>query len=164
MNRVYLIWGPWITFCCSSHSYTKIINWVWQETNFPFFTKREQDKPLRFRSRKSLSIVIIGCLKGNESLVEKFNFYFFYTTVSSQLQMLHFYANPSTIGLSGYRVMKNLTMLKNNIKQMNLTPVFANILKTISPTSDSFLLIMSHILFSFAGLWLDQERAHQLWL
>ena len=35
---------------------------------------------------------------------------------------------------------------KNNIKQRNLNPVYANISKTTSPTSDSFLLIMSHIM------------------
>ena len=34
---------------------------------------------------------------------------------------------------------------KNNIKQRNLNTVFANISKTTSPTSNSFLLIMSHI-------------------
>ena len=34
---------------------------------------------------------------------------------------------------------------QNNIKQRNLTTVFSNISKTTSPTSDSFLLIMSHI-------------------
>ena len=35
---------------------------------------------------------------------------------------------------------------KNNMKQRNFNTVFANISKTTSPTSDSFLLIMSHIL------------------
>ena len=35
---------------------------------------------------------------------------------------------------------------KYNIKQRNLNPVFANISKT-SPTSDSFLLIMSQMLW-----------------
>ena len=34
---------------------------------------------------------------------------------------------------------------KNNIKERNLNTVFANISKITSPTSDSFLLIMSHI-------------------
>ena len=34
----------------------------------------------------------------------------------------------------------------NIIKQINLNPVFANISKTTSPTSDSFLLIMSYIM------------------
>ena len=34
---------------------------------------------------------------------------------------------------------------KNKTKQRNLNAVFANISKTTSPTSDSFLLIMSHI-------------------
>ena len=34
---------------------------------------------------------------------------------------------------------------KNNIKQKNLNTVFDNISKTISPTSDSFLLIMSQM-------------------
>ena len=80
----------------------------------------------------------------NESLVEKFDF-FFLTPLSHNLKMLHFDANPITIGypVSGYRVMKNLTMLKKpNIKQSlqrNLNTVFANISKTILPTSDSFL-------------------------
>ena len=34
---------------------------------------------------------------------------------------------------------------KNNKKQKNYNTVFANISKAISPTSDSFPLIMSHI-------------------
>ena len=34
---------------------------------------------------------------------------------------------------------------KNNMKQRNLNTVYANILKTTSPTSDSFLLIMSQV-------------------
>ena len=34
---------------------------------------------------------------------------------------------------------------KNIIKQRNFNTVFANISKTIWPTSDSFLLIMSHM-------------------
>ena len=33
----------------------------------------------------------------------------------------------------------------DNMKQRNLNTVFVNISKTRSPTSDSFLLIMSHI-------------------
>ena len=38
---------------------------------------------------------------------------------------------------------RNLSM-QDNIKQDNLNTIFASISKTISPTSDSFLLIMSH--------------------
>ena len=34
---------------------------------------------------------------------------------------------------------------KNSMKERNLKTVFANISKTTSPTSDSFLLIMSHL-------------------
>ena len=34
---------------------------------------------------------------------------------------------------------------KNNIKQMNLNTVFANLKTNISYISDSFLLIMSHV-------------------
>ena len=41
---------------------------------------------------------------------------------------------------------------KNNIKQRNLNTVFANISKTIFPTSDSFLLIMSQMLKDTASL------------
>ena len=40
---------------------------------------------------------------------------------------------------------------KNNIKHKNLNTVFGNISKTISLTSDSFLLIMSHILITYTG-------------
>ena len=46
------------------------------------------------------------------------------------------------IWLQGYEGFHNA---KNNMKQRNLNTVFANISKTTSPTSDSFLLIMSHI-------------------
>ena len=38
---------------------------------------------------------------------------------------------------------------KNNIKQRNCNTVCAQISKPISPTSDSFLLIMSHIEIEF---------------
>ena len=44
-------------------------------------------------------------IKGNESLVKKLNFYFL-TPLSHNFNMLYFDANP------GYRVMKNLVMLK----------------------------------------------------
>ena len=43
-------------------------------------------------------------------------------------------------------------MLKTIIKQRNLNTGFANISKTTSPTSDSFLLIMSHIMFPYGGV------------
>ena len=35
--------------------------------------------------------------------------------------------------------------VKNNVKQENLNTVFANISKSLFPTSDSFPLIMSHM-------------------
>ena len=38
---------------------------------------------------------------------------------------------------------------KNNIKQRNLNTVFANISNPVSPTSDSFLLIMSHMMIQW---------------
>ena len=40
---------------------------------------------------------------------------------------------------------------KNNMKQRNLNTIYENISKTTSPTSHSFLLIMSHI------YWWDRE-------
>ena len=49
---------------------------------------------------------------------------------------------------------KEFVDAKNNIKQTKLNAVFANISKTISPTSDSFPLIMSHMYFSSSPpLW-----------
>ena len=50
-------------------------------------------------------------IKGNESLVEHFNS-FFLTPLSHNFKMLYFDANLITIGYNGYRVMKDLTMLK----------------------------------------------------
>ena len=41
--------------------------------------------------------LICDMIKGNESLVAKFNFYFL-TTLSHNFKMLHFDANPITIG------------------------------------------------------------------
>ena len=40
---------------------------------------------------------ICDTIEGNESLVENFNFYFL-TPLSKNLKMLHFDANPLTIG------------------------------------------------------------------
>ena len=59
--------------------------------------------------------------------------------------LLRFDPNPITIGiwLQSYEEYSNA---KNNIKQWNLNTVFANDSQTIWPTSDSFLLIMSHIM------------------
>ena len=54
--------------------------------------------------------------------------------------MLHFDANPIT---SGY--LEGFNNAKYNMKQRNLYIVLAIISKTTSPTSDSFLLILSHI-------------------
>ena len=49
---------------------------------------------------------------------------------------------------------------KNNLKQRNWNTVSANISKPISPTSDSFLLILSHIskciLGPFASVFLEK--------
>ena len=47
------------------------------------------------------------------------------------------------IWLQSYEGFENA---KNKMKQRNLNNVFGNISKT-SPTSDSFLLIMSHIMY-----------------
>ena len=46
---------------------------------------------------KAPARVICDTIKGNESLVEKFNFYFL-TPLSHNFKMLHFDANPITIG------------------------------------------------------------------
>ena len=59
--------------------------------------------------------------------------------------MLHFNANPNTIGYLVTEYYEEFGNAKNNMKQKNLNTVFANISKTTSPKSDSFPLIMSHI-------------------
>ena len=75
-------------------------------------------------SKNSISIFLHHCLKPLKCFI----------FVQTPLQL--------DIWLQSYAGFDNA---KNNIKQMNLNPVFANISKTTSPTSDSFLLIMSHI-------------------
>ena len=44
-------------------------------------------------------------------IVENLNFYFL-TPLSHNFKMLHFDANPITMDISGYRIMKDLSMLK----------------------------------------------------
>ena len=73
---------------------------------------------------------ICDTIRGNESLVEKFQFLFFYI-LSHNFKMLHFNANSIKIGYKSY---EEFVDDNNNIKQ------FANISKTIFSTFDSFLL------------------------
>ena len=58
-----------------------------------------------------------------------------------------FWCKPCYNWIYDFRVMKDMTMLKIIWNVRNLNTVFANISKTTSRTSDSFLLIMSHILW-----------------
>ena len=75
----------------------------------------------------------------------KFQFLFSYTHFL-QLQNASFWCKPYYKWISGYRVYEGFVNAKNNIKQKgDLNTVFANISKTASPTSDSFLLIMSQM-------------------
>ena len=60
--------------------------------------------------------------------------------------MLHVDANPITIGYIWLQSYEGFDNAKNNMKQRNLNTVVANISKTTSPTSDSYLLIMSQML------------------
>ena len=85
--------------------------------------------------------LICDMIKGNES--QNFNFYFL-TPLFQNSKMLHFDANllQLDIWLQNYDGFDNA---KDNMKQRNLNTVFANISKPTSPTSDSFLLIMSHM-------------------
>ena len=73
---------------------------------------------------------------------------------SHNFEMLHFYANPLQldIWLQSYEEFVNA---KNNIKQRNWNTVFANISKPISPTSDSFLLIIIYITMIWNGAFID---------
>ena len=92
-----------------------------------------------------LRIVNMWHDQGKWVTCRKFQFLFSYIPLSQNFKMLHFDTTPITIG-SGYRVMKDLTMLKTIWNKGIWTYIFfANISKTTSPTSDSFLLIMSHI-------------------
>ena len=82
-------------------------------------------------------------IKGNESHVENFNPIFlhcFLITSKCFILML------TPLQLDNWlQIYEELVNAKNNIKQRNLNTVFANTSKSIFPTSDSFLLIMSQI-------------------
>ena len=67
----------------------------------------------------------------------------FLTPPPDNFKMLHFDANPKNCKSDYIQSYEQFIRTKNNIKQKNLTSFFANIAITISPTSDSFLLIMS---------------------
>ena len=67
-------------------------------------------------------VLICDMIKGNMSLVENFNFYFL-APQSHNLKMLSIWCKPHYNWTSGYRVVQDLTMLK----QKHLNPVFANI-------------------------------------
>ena len=78
-------------------------------------------------------------------LSNKFNFYFL-TSLSHNLKNASFWCKPHYNWISDSKVMKDLSMpKKKEQKKRNLTTVLANISKTTSPTSDSFLLIMSQM-------------------
>ena len=49
------------------------------------------------KSAQALTPFICDMIKGNESLVKNFNFYFL-TLLSHNFKLLHFDANPTTIG------------------------------------------------------------------
>ena len=57
---------------------------------------------------------------------------------------------------------KDFFNAKNNIKQRNWNTIFANISKPLSPTSDSFLLIMSHLLNASFHVFLHMISAQYL--
>ena len=73
------------------------------------------------------TMMICDMIKGNESLVENFDFNFL-TPHSHDFKMLHFDANPLQldIWLQSY---EGFDKAKNNMKQMNLNTVLANISK-----------------------------------
>ena len=54
-------------------------------------------------------LLICDMIKGNESLVENFNSYFL-TPLPHNFNMLHFDANPHYNWISGYSVIKNLSI------------------------------------------------------
>ena len=75
---------------------------------------------------------------------QKCQFQFSHTTFS-KLQNASLWCKPHYNWTSSYRVNEWFGDAKNIMKQRKLNTVFANISKSTTPTSDSFLLIMSHI-------------------
>ena len=85
-------------------------------------------------------------IKENEPLIENFNF-FFLTPLSHNIKMLHFMLMQTPLQLDIWlQSHEGFVNAKTILK--NLITVFANFSKRTSPTSDSFLLIMSHIVMT----------------
>ena len=83
-------------------------------------------------------------IKGNESLVEiSIHIFLHHFLITSKCFILMLTPLQLDNWLQSYEELVNA---KNNIKQRNLNTVFANISKSIFPISDSFLLIMSHMM------------------
>ena len=86
---------------------------------------------------------ICDMIKGNESLVEN-SYYYFLTPLSHNFKI--FILMQTALQLDIWlQIYEEFANAKNNIKQRILNTFFPNISKTKWPTSDSFLLIMSHI-------------------
>ena len=93
----------------------------------------------RYIYRHHRSIDYVWHDQGKWVTCRKLQLLFSYTTFSKFFITIHY----NWMSGKSYDTFINA---KNNIKQRNLnTTFFANISKTISPTSDSFPLIMSHI-------------------
>ena len=88
---------------------------------------------------KRIKTLYVTRSRGNESLVDKFQF-----CITSKCFIL-MQIIPLKLNIWSYDEFINA---KNNIKQKNLNTVFVIISKTLSPTLDSFLLIMSHVIIS----------------
>ena len=88
---------------------------------------------------------ICDAIKGNESLVEKFKFLVSYATFSWFQDASFWCKLPLKLDIW---LQREFVDSKNILKQKNLNIVYANISNSIFPTSDSFLLIMSHIIMN----------------
>ena len=75
----------------------------------------------------------------------------FLTLITCTFKVLHFDLNPISVGHPVAEIWTFFLKFKNNEKYKNLSPLYACNSKSIFLTSDSFPLIMSHILY-FIGI------------
>ena len=93
-----------------------------------------------FQTKWKCSMVLHVTWSREMSHLSKCQFLFSYT-------IFWFWCNPHYNWISGYRVMKDLTML-NTLWNKGVWTLFLPISQNNMPTSDTFLLIMSHIFYT----------------
>ena len=137
LNRyIYNTKFNWFPIIISLYSF----KWIIQVVRFA--------KKLRLWTwKKNLIFIVLICdtIKGDESYVGNIQFWYFKYKPLVNLKCYILIQIPSQLDIWLQRY-ERFFKFKNNVKHKNLSPLLACNSKSIFPTSDSFPLIMSHMI------------------